>query len=327
MADIFISYAKADQKAVKAVAAAFQAHGWSVWYDDRLQAGESWDEVIERELTAARCVVVLWSDASVKSKWVRNESRRGGDKLVPATLSAVKLPIEFEHVQAAHLAGWNGDPADAVFQKLVGGVVRILDHPPKKVTQTWVSKTLRSRRLRMFSLATLFVAVAAWFAYKQPWSQQTVLLMDSPLPNVVYDKDAAAKGQTNATVIADILKELPVIVTKESTDLEWHRESDIRRMRPSLIIIHGSAFYSETNGSDNAGKLLSFLESMKDSNSRFLIYTRVSTDALESELQKRIPGWKTRFRFWQVPGGRNANFNDPATRRMLIQIVKEVLST
>ncbi len=327
MAEIFISYAKADQKAAKALAAAFQAHGWSVWFDDRLIAGESWDEIIERELAAARSVVVLWSETSVKSKWVRNESRRGGDRLVPAALDSAKLPIEFDDVQAVSLVAWNGDAGDPAFQKLVEGVARLLDQPPKKVRHTWASTMRRGRRGFMYALAALVIAAGIGLAYRQPWALPRVLLMDSPLPEVVYDKEAAAKGQTNATAIADILKDLPVSVIKESTDLEWHREADIRRMNPTLIIIHGSAFYSHTNGSDNAGKLLSFLEYMKDGDSRFLIYTRVSTEGLEDALQQRIPAWKGRFRFWQIPGGKEASFSAPATRRKLIQITREALGT
>ena len=151
--------------------------------------------------------------------------------------------------------------------------------------------------------------------------------MDSPLPDVVYDKDAAAKGQTNATAIADILKDLRVAVFKESTDLEWHREADILRMNPTLIIIHGSAFYSQTNGSDNAGKLLSFLEYMKDADTGFIVYTRVPVEEFERVVAERMPAAKHRFRFWQVPGGPHASFSDQATRRRLIQIVKEVLAT
>ena len=326
MADIFISYAKEDHQTAKNVASAFEAHGWSVWFDDHLLGGQSWDESIERELTAARCVVVLWSAASVKSNWVRNESRRAGDKLVPAALDSVKWPIEFDHLQVVSLADWNGDAGAPDFQGLVQGVAHLLDRPGRIVKETWVSQILRRKRVLAYILGVVIVMALTGLAYFQPWAQPRVLLMDSPLPDVVYDKSAAAKGQTNATVIADILKDLPVDVIKESTDLEWHRETDIKRMNPALIIIHASAFYSQTNGSDNAGKLLSFLEYMKAADSRFLIYTRVSVAALESATLQRIPGAQERFRFWQVPGGSNASFNDPATRRKLTQIVHEVLA-
>jgi hypothetical protein len=261
----------------------------------------------------------------VKSNWVRNESRRAGNKLVPAALDAARWPIEFDHLQVVSLTDWIGDPGTPDFQRLVQAVAVLIDRPPTIVIESWRSKMLQ-RRVLAYALAVCAVVAVGGLAYKQPWVQPRVVLMDSPLPDVVYDRAAAAKGQTNATVIADILRDLPVDVVKESTDLEWHREADIRRMNPALIIIHGSAFYSQTNGSDNAGKLLSFLEYMKGADSRFLVYSRVSVAPLEAATGQRIPDASRRFRFWQVPGGNTASFTDPATRRQLMQIVQEVLS-
>ena len=73
MADIFISYARRDRARAKGVAEVLERRGHTTWWDTRLRAGEIWDEVIERELKACRCVVVLWSTASVRSRWVRKE--------------------------------------------------------------------------------------------------------------------------------------------------------------------------------------------------------------------------------------------------------------
>jgi hypothetical protein len=41
------------------------ARGWSVFWDGRIPVGQSFDEVIEREVTTARCVIVLWSQHGV----------------------------------------------------------------------------------------------------------------------------------------------------------------------------------------------------------------------------------------------------------------------
>lgn len=37
-------------------------------------SGEHFDDAIEEVLTAAKCVMVLWSDASLKSQYVRDEA-------------------------------------------------------------------------------------------------------------------------------------------------------------------------------------------------------------------------------------------------------------
>jgi len=97
MADVFISYARADQARAQTLAVALQQYGWSVWWDRSIVAGDVFDEVIERELDSAKSVVVLWSNASVSSEWVRNEAavaaKRGA--LVPALIDITKAPLEF----------------------------------------------------------------------------------------------------------------------------------------------------------------------------------------------------------------------------------------
>lgn len=47
MADILISYAREDKDKARMLAEAFEKHGWSVWWDPRMRAGEVFDEVIE----------------------------------------------------------------------------------------------------------------------------------------------------------------------------------------------------------------------------------------------------------------------------------------
>ena len=77
MNDIFISYAREDREKAKAIAALFEAQGWSVWWDRSIPPGRSFDQVIEEALSAAKCVVVLWSRSSAASDWVKTEAAEG----------------------------------------------------------------------------------------------------------------------------------------------------------------------------------------------------------------------------------------------------------
>ena len=55
-------------------AEALTDEGFTVWWDASLHSGETFDEVIERNLRDAKAVVVLWSPRSVASRWVRAEA-------------------------------------------------------------------------------------------------------------------------------------------------------------------------------------------------------------------------------------------------------------
>jgi TIR domain len=89
MADVFISYAKADRPLALKLAAMLEAEGWKVWWDTSLTIGDDFRNEIMTELGRARAVIVIWTDASIKSDWVRSESGRAqaDRKLIP-----VKLP-------------------------------------------------------------------------------------------------------------------------------------------------------------------------------------------------------------------------------------------
>src|SRR5215211_8193119 len=110
MSDIFISYANDDTSRVEPLAEALQAQGWSVWWDRVIPAGKTFDEVIEEAINAAKCIVVVWSDKSVSSRWVRTEAGEGADRqiLVPVLIDDVKIPLAFRRIQAAKLIGWQG---------------------------------------------------------------------------------------------------------------------------------------------------------------------------------------------------------------------------
>ena len=54
MDDVFISYANEDKVRVLALAKALEARGFSVWFDRDIPPGATFDDVIEKELNAAR---------------------------------------------------------------------------------------------------------------------------------------------------------------------------------------------------------------------------------------------------------------------------------
>ncbi|MBL8314031.1 MAG: toll/interleukin-1 receptor domain-containing protein [Rubrivivax sp.] len=77
MSDVFDGYASADRDRAQAVAAELQARGLSVWWDRAIPPGRQFDEVIEEALDAARCVALLWTEASAASTLGQDQRRRG----------------------------------------------------------------------------------------------------------------------------------------------------------------------------------------------------------------------------------------------------------
>jgi hypothetical protein len=76
MADIFISYPKADQELALKLSAFLESEGWSVWWDKSLGAGDSYRDEIMKQLASARAVIVIWTENRIKSDWVRTERHR-----------------------------------------------------------------------------------------------------------------------------------------------------------------------------------------------------------------------------------------------------------
>lgn len=110
MTDVFLSYKREDEARAGRLVQALQAQGLEVWWDRGLQAGESWREQIAAALAAARCVVVLWTAASVgpDGGFVKDEASRGLRRgvLVQVLLDRVELPVGFGEQQAIDLIGW-----------------------------------------------------------------------------------------------------------------------------------------------------------------------------------------------------------------------------
>jgi len=121
VADIFISYAQEDRDRIKVLVAALEDEGFTVWWDTRLESGETYDEVIERELDHAGAVIVAWTKTSKKKRWVRSEANRAEklEKFIPIMLDDNALPLAFELVQTENFIGWKGDLKAECWRRLI----------------------------------------------------------------------------------------------------------------------------------------------------------------------------------------------------------------
>jgi hypothetical protein len=110
MPSVFLSYDHEDAGWAGAIASAIERAGHSVWWDRHIHSGAEFNTEIEAAVEQADAVVVLWSERSVRSAWVRDEAAEGRDagKLVPVLVESVKPPMGFRQFQTLDLTGWSG---------------------------------------------------------------------------------------------------------------------------------------------------------------------------------------------------------------------------
>lgn len=128
MSDIFVSYKREEQSTARKLAEALENEGWTVWWDPKLRAGERFDDVIEVALEESKCVVVMWSKLSVKSKYVRDEATYAlnRNKIVPVKIEDVDLPFRFDTLHTPRLVGWDGSTNFPEFQTLLRDIAQIV---------------------------------------------------------------------------------------------------------------------------------------------------------------------------------------------------------
>jgi serine/threonine protein kinase len=162
-----------------------------------------------------------------------------------------------------------------------------------------------------------------------------VVLMDSPHPERVYDAETRKAGGTNADDLTDLLRDLPVVLFKESTSASWHREREVLEANPALIVAHRSAFYDTTlfepGKYGDVGhtaqfaalahdKFDSFVGYIAQGNpqTRFVVYSRGSwadeagPGRWVTTMEQRFPALRGRVDAMKVPADR-ATFRDPLT--------------
>jgi hypothetical protein len=158
MVDVFVSYSSEDREQASAVAALLEDHGYSVWWDRELAAGQEYHEVIGRMLQECRLAVVIWTASSIKSRWVLGEAETAASvqKLIPLRadhLPADHVPIAFRVLHTIALSDHKG---------LLDAVRSQLATEPKRVTAWHLFRRRAQRRLDALKRwATVRFAISA----------------------------------------------------------------------------------------------------------------------------------------------------------------------
>lgn len=112
MADVFISYSSKDRPLIHDLAAKIEALGATVWWDARLVAGRPFRPAITSEIDAARLAIVVWTETSVRSRWVVWEAARADKRQILITLRTPTLrqdhvPPPFGELHTPLVTDWD----------------------------------------------------------------------------------------------------------------------------------------------------------------------------------------------------------------------------
>jgi hypothetical protein len=146
MHELFISYCRHDSDAANALADTLSQAGLSVWLDRKgIQEGAAFDTQIEEAIAQTSVVIVIWSEHSVKSHWVRAEAAYalGKRKLLPISIDQSEPPLQFMQIQTIDFRYWDRTSNHHAFQQLAGALAKRLeasaaltDAQPRSVSHT-----------------------------------------------------------------------------------------------------------------------------------------------------------------------------------------------
>ncbi|HEX8842246.1 MAG TPA: TIR domain-containing protein [Sphingomicrobium sp.] len=162
MASVFLSYDRDDDARARPIAKQLELAGHSVWWDRQIKGGGEFSAEIEAALERADSVVVLWSERSVRSAWVRDEAAVGRDtgRLVPATLDGTKAPLGFRQFQTIDLSHWKGRGSSPELEELLNAVATGETTTPPEPTSGKRTGPRLGRPLLLGGAALVMVAAA-----------------------------------------------------------------------------------------------------------------------------------------------------------------------
>lgn len=191
--------------------------------------------------------------------------------------------------------------------------------------------------IRMFAVFCVFIlALIALTGYFFAQTPTRIVLMDSFAR--VYPNDESGQFRLTGSTLSSILNDLPVVIDQEPTYSDWvtDRCEQIRKENPELVIIHQSAFCPESettaNCHESESELHDFFACMKDTNSRFLMYTRYAYGStVIAGVISQMPEMSGRITaFPMIRKGTTGayqihDFTEPAIQRELKQVVRDIL--
>ena len=176
MASVFLSYDREDVAKAEAIAKLIERGGHSVWWDRNIAGGAQYNFEIENALRRSDAVVVLWSERSLRSAWVRDEAAAGRDsgRLVPVRLDSSDPPLGFRQYQTIDLTDWRGRGSARLIKPLLDAVDGLRrrdpgpDAAPDPPAKPQIAVSRRPLLIVLILTAILAAGAVAWSLRMKP---------------------------------------------------------------------------------------------------------------------------------------------------------------
>lgn len=252
MASVFLSYNREDAGRAGTIAAALEKAGHEVWWDRHIKGGAQYSKAIEEALKRAEAVVVLWSERSIDSAWVRDEAAAGRDtgRLIPIKLDQAEPPLGFRQYQTVDLSRWRGRDNAPELKAMVEAVNSLVEETAEtkhislaSAQRAWPAMN----RLGYWWAAIPLLAIAAMLFWK-PWNGTTTAPIVAVGP---AEANAAAAGVARDLLIKlgnlqsakagsmRLIENRAELPSKPDLLLEASGGTDIRQAQAKLMLFAG----------------------------------------------------------------------------------------
>lgn len=230
--DIFISFEREDLDRVEPLIKTVESLGYGVWRDTDLpSAGASWTKEIEEIIAAARCVLVVWTAATRRSPALLVDAARASvaKKLLSVWLDPIDPSVQLLNIPHIDLAGWDGRPGHARFQRLARDIAKLAGPAPAGAAAAERrTESQPARRLRVPDIAWVEIPGGP-FIYQQGETRElpTFWIARYPVTNAQYQTFIDDGGYDEPRWWTDLKRPTPDVpfwpqANRPRTNVDWY---------------------------------------------------------------------------------------------------------
>jgi TolB-like protein/tetratricopeptide (TPR) repeat protein len=236
---VFVSYARADEKAAKAIIRIIERAGYGVWWDGLIPGGERFSARISDALEGARAIAVLWSAHSMQSNWVQDEAAFARDhhRLVPISIDGTEPPLGFRQLQCIDISKGGPRASNPAIHRALQAIAEMMDRPfaPDAVRFGGRGINRRAAMLGGSVLAVGAAALAGW-SFLRPTVAAANTIAVLPFDNLSGDAGKEYLSDGLAAELRSTLARNPMleVVGQASSNEFRHRDEGSKSIARQL---------------------------------------------------------------------------------------------